>query len=126
MRRHSDVEKRHTWRMSIWALLIGVITLIILVFIGFPSDLFIPVDTADWGRAVLTLLLIVCGCVALMGPQTALEDFEVRTHTGSGPVLNPISYLLNLLTGFGILFCIILVLAWVFGLLEIPIIERDT
>lgn len=125
MRRHSSVEIKYSWRITLVSGLIGLVILIVLLIIGFPSDLFFPVGAGGWLRALLVLALILCASFVLFGPQTALEDYEVRKHTGSGPILNPFSYLLGLWTGLGIIFCIILALAWITSLLGIPFIVKN-
>lgn len=125
MRRHSSIEIKDSWRITLLSVLVGLVILVILLIIGFPPDIFFPLGTNEWLRALLTLAFILCASFALVGPQTALEDYEVRTHTGGDAIFNPVSYMLSLITGLGVLFCILLALAWITGLLGIPILQKD-
>lgn len=114
MRTHSAKEKRDSWRITIGSILVGGVLLVILVFIGFPSDLWTPMGGGGFLRSFLTAGLIACGSVALIGPTTSLEDSEVRHHTGTGPMINPVTGQIGALAGMGVIASIVLMVRYLY------------
>lgn len=58
----SPEEKKNDKKLAGWSLLIGSIILVILLFIGFPTDLWTPKNTFfEYIRVFLTLCLMPCG-----------------------------------------------------------------
>ena len=83
-------QKRSAWKASAIGLACSIVLLVILLIIGFPSDLWTPIGGGGFFRAFLTAGLIAAAGTVLAGPMVASEDWEVRSHTGSGPIINPL------------------------------------
>ncbi|MDP8239084.1 MAG: hypothetical protein P9X24_08340 [Candidatus Hatepunaea meridiana] len=115
MNSQRDKEKGKAWRITIWSLLIGIVFLIILIFIGFPNDLWTPDGTVEFVRAFLTVALIACGSIALIRVFTALEDWEGGSYAGDdGPIFNSLSGWLSMLPFVGIIGCVVYVIRYIY------------
>jgi hypothetical protein len=157
LRSHSGREKQSAWARTTGFVVIGVLLLVILLIIGFPRNLWSPLDAenennipavvvttdsqtattqspaspradqrsvfGEFVRCFLLIGLIASVSVALtLGPQTSMEDSEVRGFAAgrphsTGPIINPPSAMLGLIACWGLLFCIVFVIRYLYLLL---------
>ncbi len=114
LRSQTPDEKRSAWRTTLIGAACGGGILVVLLYTGFPPDLWTPYGVADFLRAFLTAALIACVGSLFYGPSVSLEDWEVRTHTGSEPIINPFSSSVGFLGGTGWIAAIVLVIRYLY------------
>lgn len=122
-------QKRFARQIITSGFLMGMILLVTLLIIGFPSHLWTPVGAAAFLRCFLTVGLLLCTSMVLMGVSEFIEDKEVRQHLvlyrSDQPLYNPESFGPGLLALLGGIACIVLVLRYIYLFLN-PWLHIDT
>lgn len=114
MTTHTPEEKAKGKKVMLLAGMLAGGLLGTLLVIGFPSSLWSPAKASDFLRGLLCVLLFAATGAILVGAWPVLEDWEVRTHKGSGPIVNPVTVPVLTYGSIALVVCVVIIVRYAY------------